>query len=720
MSDIANRMMAGAGVLLLQLLLLSQAWADPSVETVTPNEARRDRATTLTLTGLDLAAATAISVSGVRVEVEILEVSENAVVVEVSPGNRAVAGLRSLTVSFSDSDPLTEADAFSVTAGEPEVFSLTPGELSRGSEEVDVRFQGLNLDTITETTIVDGVDVTSFQVDVDDPTRASAKITVGDTAARGAAPVIVQNSDGFSSTLNDGFTVLPAELEVTDLAPTSGTRGATVSINVTGKNLDLITGASFGHAATLDELVLIDPTNLTLTVSIREESTPVGTAREVIFATSDGDLPLPDAFTANAGAFEVTRIRPDRLTQGANVEMTVEGHNLDGLFSFDAGAGINVDSLTPLSAVSALVSISVDLDAELGVRDVAVEGPHGSQTIVEALQVQERVIPPPKVNFPSVTDLGPVEVGARKRTSLLFINEGEVDETVELELVGGDIGDFRFHDPVGETLDELNPSLLLYELPAAGEGIIRVEFRPSLRAGSMATVDVRVRGESIGGITLRGTGLETMLHFSPPPPISVPVVQEGDVGFKQVTTISDVAERVVIEGVEIHVERNDSPFPDGPDLTTVSFSEPLLPEEEYLFGISLFAIETGFPAGAYEGEIWILTDRPTAPVVPITFFTTVTPAPAAEGADEAAEAVEPTPGDAVEADGDMGADMGNDAVVSDMGDDSETDANTGEPTPPTEEGCCRQAGSLAVSPVAILVYLLSLVGLCARRQTANG
>ena len=716
MSDFTNRLMVGVGALLLQLLLLSSAWADPSIDAVTPNEARRDRPTQVILAGQDLATVTAVSASGERVEVVVLSVSAMEIALEVTPGNRALAGLRDLTMSFSDSPDLTESNAFSVTPGEPEVFGLTPDELARGAAEVDVRFQGLNLDTIADTTIIEGVTVTGFQADADDPTRATAQISVGDMAARGSAPVTVENSDGFSSTLNDGLSIQPSALEVTDLDTTSAARGTTVTLNVTGKNLDLITGANFGHAVSVDELVLTDPTHLAVMITVREESTPVGTAREVVFRSDEGDLTVADAFTVEAGALQVTRMRPDRLTQGADIEMTVEGRNLDGLSSFDGGAGINVEALTPLSAVSALISLSVDLDAAIGVRDVTVEGAHGAQTIVEALQVQERVIPPPKVNFPSVTDLGSVEVGARKRASLLFINEGEVDETVELEIVGGDIGDFRFYDSAGETLDGLNPSLLVYELPAAGEGIVRVEFRPSLRAGSVATVEVRVRGESIGGITLRGTGLETMLHFSPAPPVSIPVVQEGEAGFKQVSTVSDVSDRVVIEGVEIHVERNAAAFLDGAELTTVSFSEPLPPEEEYLFGISLFAIETDYPAGAYEGEVWILTDRTTASIVPITFFTTVTPAPIPEGGDDAgAETGEPAPTDAGTAtDSDMGTDVSGDVVVSDLGTDLETDGSTDE-TPAPDEGCCSQSGSSRPSPVALLVFLLPIIAFRLRR-----
>ena len=717
MSVFASRMMSSVGVGLLQLILLSQAWADPSIETVAPDEARRNRVTTVTLTGQDLGAVTTVSASGDRVEVNVVGVSETEVTIEVIPGNRALAGLRHLLISFSDSEDLTKEDAFSVVPGEPEIFGLDPNELARGTVEAEVRLQGLNLDTITEMIIGPGITVSAPIVDASDPTRATTTITVDDTAASGPAAVTVNAGETASSTLNDGFTATPGNLEVAGVDPNEAIRGETLSINITGKNLDLITSVQFGHAVSLDELVLIDPTQMTATVSIREESTPLETAREVTFLMDGGELRHPEAFTVNAGTFAVTRIRPDRLTQGASVEMTVEGRNLDGLSSFDGGTGIIVRELTPLSAITALLSLSVDSDAELGVRDVTIEGTYGSQTIQEALQIQERVIAPPMVNFPSVTDVGSVEVGARRRSSLLFINQGEVDESIELEIVGGDIGDFRFHNPDASTLDELNPSTLLYELPAAGEGIVRIEFRPSLRASSMATVDVRIRGERVGGITLRGTGTETTLHFNPPPPVSVPLVEEGDTGFKQVTTISDLIERVVVEGVEIHVERNDGAFPEGADLTTVTFSEPLPPEEAYLFGVSLFAIETDFPAGAYEGEIWILTDRATAPIVPLTFFTTVTPAPDAEGVEgDGADVAEPTVADSgLETGNDMGTDATTDGTVADVVADGGEDTVEGEATPPPEEGCCSQGGAARYSPVAPLVLLLPGLLLWVRR-----
>jgi len=677
------------------------------------------------IAGSGLAEVTDVSLDDSTIELAGLNAGEDAVTINVTVGEHALAGGRDLTVTLGD-DTVTLASALEVVPGEIEVFRLTPNSVERGTSP-EVSFQGRNLDAVSGLSIADGLSITDFEIEEGDPTRATATIEVADTAPQGEFDLETTNDDGVPTYLSNALTVTAGTLAVTDFSPDSAERGDASTITIEGFNLDLIETINLGHAVNVDRTSLTDPTTLTVEVSVQEESSPVEIARDVTLNTAADQLILEDAFTVEAGDFLVTRIRPDRLTQGASVEMTIEGRNLDELSVVDAGEGITTDSLTPISAVSAIVGLTVAEDAPLGVRDVLVTGTFGSTTVQEAVQVQERAISPPAVNHPSVTDFGQVEVGTRKRASLLIINEGDQAETVELEIVGGDIGEFRFFNPEGGTLAELNPEDLTVELPAAGELIVRAEYRPSLRATSTAAVDIFIRGERHGGITFRGSGVEGTLHFLPSPPISMALVQEGETGFKQVSTISDALERVEIEGTEVHVERDNGAFEDGADLTNVFYSEPLPPEEAYLFGVSLLTIETDYPDGAFEGEIWILTDRSTAPIVPLSFFITVAPGP--DVADDVADA-DPT--------ADMGPDVTEDAGnadpvpdagtpdtgtpdESDMGQDISDaggDSDVADPATPPDEGCCSQVGAEAPTSFAIWVVVLGLATLRRRSKAA--
>ena len=693
------------------------------IATVSPRNVRRGTTTTVTLGGSGLSAVTDVSLIDPAIELGAPNVAEDTVTFSVTVGEHALAGSRDLTVSLGG-DTLVLDSVLVVIAGEIEVFGLTPSEVQRGSSQ-EVRFHGRNLDAVSELSIAAGISITGFSIEEGDPTRATATIAVSETALQGKFDLETTNDEGVPTYLADALTVEAGALAVTDFTPASAERGQSSTITIEGFNLDLIQSVNLGHAVNVDLMALTDPTTLVVDVSIQQESSPVETARDVTLNTEDDQLILEDQFTVEAGAFQVTRIRPDRLTQGASVEMTIEGRNLDDLSTVDAGEGITTDSVTPISAVSAIVGLTVAADAALGVRDVVVTGTFGSVTVQEAVQVQERSVSPPSVNHPSVTDFGRVEVGTRKRASLLIINEGEQAETVELEIVGGDIGEFRFFNPEGGTLLELNPDKLTLELPAAGELIVRAEYRPSLRATSTAAVDVFIRGERHGGITFRGSGIEGTLHFLPSPPISMALVEEGEPGFKQVSTISDALERVEIEGTEVHVERDNAAFEDGADLTNVFYSEPLPPEEAYLFGVSLLTIETDYPDGAFEGEIWILTDRATAPIVPLSFFITVAPGP--DVADDVADA-DPTADMGPDTAGDAGADPVPDAgipdavadsVESDMGPDiadDDSDVGTADPTTPPDEGCCAQVGAEPPTSFAFWMLLLGLVTLRRRAR----
>ena len=699
-------------------LLPVSAYAGLPEVLVSPETVRRGLVTNLEVTGRNFSQVEEVSVSGDRMEILEFTGSSDLLEIQLLVGDRQVSGAQTLTIEFSIAADLVIDDAFSVIPGTPDLFSLTPDALVRASGAAEVTFSGLNLDAVTAVDIGEGITVTDFLADSGDPTKATAMVEVSSAAWSGYYPVTLSSDEG-TGVLEGGFSVTAGELIVESVSPESATRGETLIVTCSGENLDIINSADFGYGVSVNNVSVVSPASVEITLVIGEESTPVGTLRTVNLSGDDVSIDVESSFTVNPGLLSVTRVRPDRLTQGTSAEITVEGINLDNLTEFAAGEGIDVMNINALSPLSSVVSVELSEEAPLGLRDVTISGEHGSVTIVDGLRILEKVLPPPEINYPDVVDLGSVEIDARKRQNMLFINQTDVDEPLELEITGGDINDFAFYVEEGETLTELNPELMTVTVPANSEQFITVEFRPHLQASSSATVDITAREEFYGSLTLRGNGFGSVLAFNPVPPVTISPVLETETGFKQVNTLSEVSDRVVITEIEVHGERNNSAFPEAAELTSVTLSDPLAPEEEYLFGVTLLTIETSYPDGSYEGEIWVHTDRVTAPILALPFVTSVT----------AVEQPEPAPDAFVEQSGDMGAsDMGgSDMGVSDLGQGSDaalsdSGSNQGGSSSSSGQGSNDDSGCRTVDgnqPALVLWGLFGVFFIGVRRRKAR-
>lgn len=680
-----------------------------------PTEITRGQNVMVTVDGPEVNGATGAEVSGDHVGVVDFESAGDQVVLTLAIGARAAAGQRTITFSMGADDPYVATNAVTINPGEATLYTLVPNAVQRGSADPEILVTGLNLDAITEITIDDSVVVDGFVADADDPTRGVLSVTVSEDADTGLYDVVASTGD-VTDTFSNGFEVTPGDISVDNLNPAAIGRGAVTEIAATGMNLDTIDTVLMGSGISVESIVSAGATSLTIYVTVSDEAVPVNATRDVTFRAGEQQFVLDDALTVNSGDLSVTRIRPNVITQGANVEINIEGINLDSFSAFSAGDGIVVNTIDPLSPIKAVVDLSVSLDAALGFRTVAVEGLYGTQSLIEALQILERVEPPVIINFPDILDLGYVEIGARKRVSLTFENENDLTESVQLEIVSGDVTDFKLIDSDGQTLDERYTDILEFTLAAFEERTVVVEFRPSLQAQFSSRVDVTVRGERYADIELRGTGAERILNYNPAPPVVLTTVEEGEIAFGQVTTLSSTAERTSIEGYELLVEQNDGVFSDADSLTDVIFSEPIPPEEDYLFGTTLITIETEYPMGTYEGEMLILTDRASAPLMPVRFSQVVEPSVAA---DEDSGDHDPDAG--MDAGSDMGTDVDvstpdmttPDLVEADVSDDTSVTTN---PPSDDQEGCCSHVSHPQSSNGMTLLVVGLVTGLVLLRR----
>jgi hypothetical protein len=230
------------------------------------------------------------------------------------------------------------------TAIHPVLASIAPTSGLRGAT-VNVTLSGQGL---TEVTAVNasggGINVTNVVVVNDTTVTATFTITAG--ATLGARNITVTTPTFTSGAVT--FTVSGPTL--TAISPTSGYRGATVPVTITGTGLATATGVTIGTASSGVTCTLAAPAptgttvNATCTIASGSPLTPaaavtvatgIGTAAGVNFAVTG----LTEAVTT--GAF--TSPTANRTAKTATITVTNTG---SGATTLSAGAAINLTSGT--------------------------------------------------------------------------------------------------------------------------------------------------------------------------------------------------------------------------------------------------------------------------------------------------------------------------------------------------------------------------------------
>ena len=163
--------------------------------------------------------------------------------------------------------------------------------------------------------------------------------------------------------------VLPPTL--TSIAPTSGVRGATVAVTLTGTNLTGTTAVNVSGAAgsvTVSGITVVNSTTVTATFTI--SATAALTARTVTVTTAGG--------TSNAETFTValptlTSIAPVSGLRGTSVPVTLTGTGLTGATSVTvSGGNITVSGVTVVNDTTVTATFAIAAGATASARNVAV------------------------------------------------------------------------------------------------------------------------------------------------------------------------------------------------------------------------------------------------------------------------------------------------------------------------------------------------------------
>lgn len=290
----------------------------PTVTGVSPNSGLTTGGTAVTITGTGFAAGAKVTFASTAATG--VTVVSDTTITATTPAH--AVGAVKVTVTNPDTQLGSLASAFIYnTPSAPTLASVTPNSGLRGFA-IPVTLIGTNF-TVTGTKVtVSGTGITVSAVTVVDPVTISATFTFTSSAGLTARNVTVTTPGGTSNIQT--FTVLGPTL--TSIDPTSGLRGTSVPVTLTGTGL---TGATkitvSGSGVTVSNLTPVDDTSVTATFTI---TAGAGATARTVSVTTPAGTTKTQTFTVLGPT--LTSISPNPVTHGTGVLLTLTGTNLSG------------------------------------------------------------------------------------------------------------------------------------------------------------------------------------------------------------------------------------------------------------------------------------------------------------------------------------------------------------------------------------------------------
>ena len=355
--------------------------AIPNIIGIMPNAATRGSTLVVHVSGekmddvIDIDFGTDITVNSM----EILDFY--GIDVNITIGDNAQLGFRDVIVTGTLGSS-TLSPGFEVLYGTLNIFSVDPNSGYRG-ETMTVTITGQNFDELLEDNLSFGEGIVVSNMISVSPTTMVVEIIISENATLGYHDFsITRNLSNPPVVLENAFLVELGPPTLTSIDPTSGSRGETIEVTIYGLNLSNITTVlqvSFGLGITVNNILSTSDEQVVVNISINE-STALGD-RDVVVAPSNGVARLEDAFSVKVGFAQVNSVSPASAARGSTLDITLFGQNLDdATLNVSFGSDIIVNNIVAASYDQAIINISVEDDATLGIRSIAVSGIYGTYT----------------------------------------------------------------------------------------------------------------------------------------------------------------------------------------------------------------------------------------------------------------------------------------------------------------------------------------------------
>jgi hypothetical protein len=265
----------------------------------------------------------------------------------------------------------------------PFINSVSPDQGFQGSK-LDVTITGKNFSAATEVRFGVGIAVNSFTVT--SATKITANIEIVAGAKIGARDVSVITPGGIF-TLPNGLTVNLALPVIASISPNQDRQGATLNITITGTNLSGTSEVRFGTGIAVNSFTILSGNQVTANITIAADAA-VG-VRDVSVTTPGGSFTLSTGFTIKQGLPVIASISPNQDRQGATLNVTITGTNLNGTSEVRFGTGIALNSYTVLSGNQLTANITIAPDSTVGTRDISVTTPGGTYVLPASFTVKQ-------------------------------------------------------------------------------------------------------------------------------------------------------------------------------------------------------------------------------------------------------------------------------------------------------------------------------------------
>jgi hypothetical protein len=341
----------------------------PVISSISPSSGARGYSVPITITGTGLSGITAVFASVPTVTVShVTVVNDTTVTATLAIAASTKLGPINVTVSCASSSL-----AFTiVNPPVPAITSIAPA-IGVRSSTVPVTITGTSLLTASAVT-VSGTGITVSNVTPVSDTTVTATFTISSTAPRSVRNVNVTTLGGPS---NFGtFTVpIPA---LTSISPSSGMRGTSVPVTLTGSGLTGATAITVsGGNVAAGSLVVVNDTTVTATLTIG--GVAALSARNVTVTTPDGTTGNVTFTVTGPAPPTLTSITPNTGVRGTSVPVTLSGTHLTGATVINvSGAGITVSGLTVVNDSTVTATFGIAGTAALTARNVSVTTPAGT------------------------------------------------------------------------------------------------------------------------------------------------------------------------------------------------------------------------------------------------------------------------------------------------------------------------------------------------------
>jgi hypothetical protein len=379
----------------------------PTLTSINPNTGVLATSVPVTLTGTNLTGAS-WSVATIAAYPNITfgpltVVSPTTATSTLTIAANTAIGAKNLALSTPGG--ITNPVTFTVTPPPaPTLTGIAPPSALRGSS-VLVTLTGTNLTGGTLNTAaypnitVSGVTVTATQI--------TATFTITAATSIGAKSIIVTTPGGPSNA--ETFTVLAPSL--TSISPTSGLRGTTVPVTITGNGLTGATAVTVTGTGVTAGAVVVNAAGTQITANFAIAATAATTTRNVTVVT-----PNTPAGGTNAVQFTVlgptlTLISPTSGARGSTVPVTLTGTGLSGATAVSMGAstaGVTCTITGTPTATTVTANCSITATAPTTTRQVVVTTPIGMTAVLATT-------PTFTVLGPTLTSISPTS-GARGTT----------------------------------------------------------------------------------------------------------------------------------------------------------------------------------------------------------------------------------------------------------------------------------------------------------------